>query len=243
MLLHRYLRGREMYLLAKDMAEQATSKGLSAFDDETGLDFANAIEVRGLIDQDLRSPCSGREDLERVVRIRKAKLEADEPYHPLLADAYENEGVAHLEKNGIGGKFDAHLASNSFLAARACRAGGGDTIRLSGAIINLVTLSLRKLLWKLGWEFFHSWLDNENIPADTFTDQTLLNAEDPRFADATYCVAHLHALEGRNYESLMLLCKVYLLCRNLPGHRIKTANVLYPVAGMLYREGFRYWPM
>ena len=99
--LSRYLYENEMYIIAREMVEQA----ISTFQDKTSLAYASAIDLDGLISLDLAQPAKALEPFTRALDIRKACLGLEDPF---IAYSLNNVALAYTEMGELNLAFTAH---------------------------------------------------------------------------------------------------------------------------------------
>ncbi|KAJ2981226.1 hypothetical protein NUW58_g6738 [Xylaria curta] len=212
-----YLYEREMYIIARDMAEQA----ISTMKDPKSLGYASAIDLCGLIDLDMGQPARALEPFTRALEIRKAELGSEDPF---IAYSLNNIALAYTEMGELGLAHAAHQeAINLRLKANSDRIGNSYS--------NMSSLLLRLNRPDEAEEML------ARCPSlKGFTDEIFINTGNPRFSGDMVLLSRIRRAQGQKAEALRLASKALTFRRKLLGNRLKTCDSQYDVASMLLDE-------
>lgn len=86
-------------------ARKMVYRALPLFEDTTTLNYASAIDLRGLIDLDLAQSSHALASFKQALEIRKARLE---PTDPFIAYSLNNTALAHTETAELSLAHTAH---------------------------------------------------------------------------------------------------------------------------------------
>ncbi|KAI0113624.1 P-loop containing nucleoside triphosphate hydrolase protein [Nemania sp. FL0031] len=213
-----YLYEREMYIIARDMVEQA----IGTIKDTKSLGYASAIDLHGLIDLDLSFAARALESFTHALEVRKAALGSEDPF---IAYSLNNIALAYTEMGELKLAYAAHEeAINIRLKANSDRIGNSYS--------NMSSLLLR----------LSRPDDAEEMLARCpslkgFTDETFINTGNPRFSGDMVLLSRIRRAQGRKSDALRLASKALAFRRKLLGNRLKTCDSQYDVASMLFDEG------
>lgn len=214
----RYLYEREMYAIAREMVEQATS----TLENKTSLEYASAIDLGGLIDLDMAQPAKALKPFQRALEIRKTILGPEDPF---IAYSLNNVGLSYSEMGELDLAFAAHQE-----AIRLRLKANSD--RIGNSYSNMSSLLLRMGRPDEAEEMLAS------CPSlSDFTDETFLSTGNPRFSGDMVLLSRIRLAQGRSSDALRLASKALAFRRNLLGNRLKTCDSQYNVACILLREG------
>ncbi|KAK4116309.1 TPR-like protein [Canariomyces notabilis] len=213
-----YLYEREMYFIARQMVEQATS----SFDDTTTLAYASALDLGGLIDLDLARAAHALEPFKRALDIRKARLGPEDPF---IAYSLNNIALVYTEMGELDLAYAAHQE-----AIRIRLQANSD--RIGNSYSNMASLLLR-----MGSPDEAEEMLAKCPSLKDFTDETFLNTGNPRFSGDMVLLSRIRLAQGRLAEALRLASKALAFRRKLLGNRLKTCDSQYDVASMLHKDG------
>ncbi|RKK17490.1 hypothetical protein BFJ66_g1037 [Fusarium oxysporum f. sp. cepae] len=213
-----YLYESEMYIVAREMVEQA----ISTFQDKTSLEYASAIDLGGLIALDLAQPARALEPFTRALEIRKASLGPEDPF---IAYSLNNIALAYTEMGELDLSFTAHQE-----AIRLRLKANSD--RIGNSYSNMSSLLLR-----MGRPDEAEEMLARCPSLKDFTDETFLNTGNPRFSGDMVLLSRIRLAQGRPTDALRLASKALAFRRKLLGNRLKTCDSQYDVASMLLKEG------
>ncbi|KAJ8131983.1 hypothetical protein O1611_g1641 [Lasiodiplodia mahajangana] len=213
-----YLYEREMYIIARDMVEQA----IGTIKDTKPLGYASAIDLRGLIDLDLTFAARALESFTQALEVRKATLGTEDPF---IAYSLNNIALAYTEMGELDLAYAAHEEAIS-LRLKA------NSDRIGNSYSNMSSLLLR----------LNRPDDAEEMLARCpslkgFTDETFINTGNPRFSGDMVLLSRIRRAQGRKSDALRLATKALAFRRKLLGNRLKTCDSQYDVASMLFDEG------
>ncbi|KAI6784643.1 uncharacterized protein J7T54_006689 [Emericellopsis cladophorae] len=133
-----YLYESEMYNVARTMVEQA----ISIFRDKTGLDYASAIDLGGLIVLDLAQPAQALKSFMRALEIRKAVLGPEDPF---VAYSLNNVALAYTEIGELELAYAAHQeAIRLRLAAKSDRIVLGNKLKTCDSQYDVACMLLKE---------------------------------------------------------------------------------------------------
>ncbi|KAF4445734.1 tetratricopeptide repeat-containing [Fusarium austroafricanum] len=213
-----YLYESEIYIVAREMVEQA----ISTFQDKTSLEYASAIDLGGLIALDLAQPSRALEPFSRALEIRKASLGPEDPF---IAYSLNNIALAYTEMGELDLAFTVHQE-----AIRLRLKANSD--RIGNSYSNMSSLLLR-----MGRPDEAEEMLARCPSLKDFTDETFLNTGNPRFSGDMILLSRIRVAQGRPTDALRLASKALAFRRKLLGNRLKTCDSQYDVASMLLKEG------
>ncbi|KAJ5092021.1 hypothetical protein NUU61_006891 [Penicillium alfredii] len=206
-----YLYERENYSIARSYIDVALQK----FSDKSSLAHASAIDLRGLIDLDIRHPAAALEAFEKAYAIRTAVLPSGDAF---LAANQVNIGLAFTEmgelekaRDYLQQSIDIRLMHNSD--------------RIGNSYSNMASLLLRMGKPDEAEAMLKSCPSLKN-----FSDEAFLKTGNPRFSG-------IRLVQGRFEEALQFASKALGFRRQCLGERIKVCDSLYQVAVLLDRGG------
>lgn len=218
MVSYRYLYEREMYIIARDMVEQA----ILTFEDKTSLEYASAIDLGGLIDLDLAQAPKALGPFIRALEIRKAKLGPEDSF---VAYSLNNIALAYTEMGELEAAYETHQqAIDLRLKANSDRIGNSYS-------------NMSSLLLRMGRPNEAEKMLASCPSLKDFTDETFLNTGNPRFSGDMVLLSRIRLLQGRSTDALRLASKALAFRRKLLGNRLKTCDSQYDVASMLLKDG------
>ncbi|KAI0973577.1 P-loop containing nucleoside triphosphate hydrolase protein [Xylaria arbuscula] len=213
-----YLYEREMYIIAREMVEQA----VGAIKETTSLGYASAIDLCGLIDLDLSKASRALGYFTQALEIRKAKLGNEDPF---IAYSLNNIALAYTEMGELELAYAAHEEAISLrLKANSDRIGNSYS-------------NMSSLLLRLGRPDEAEEMLARCPSLKGFTDETFINTGNPRFSGDMVLLSRIRRTQGRKSEALRLASKALAFRRKLLGNRLKTCDSQYDVASMLLDEG------
>ncbi|GAW18075.1 hypothetical protein ANO14919_075460 [Xylariales sp. No.14919] len=212
-----YLYEREMYIIAREMVEQA----ISITKDTKSLGYASAIDLCGLIDLDLGQAARALEPFTRALEIRKAELGVEDPF---IAYSLNNIALAYTE---IGKLELAHAAHQDAINLRL----KANSDRIGNSYSNMSSLLLR-----LGRPDEAEEMLARCPSLEGFTDETFINTGNPRFSGDMVLLSRIRRAQGRKADALRLASKALAFRRKVLGNRLKTCDSQYDVASMLLGE-------
>ncbi|UNI18783.1 hypothetical protein JDV02_005033 [Purpureocillium takamizusanense] len=213
-----YLYERELYTIAKEMAEQA----VSAFVDKTSLEYASAIDLGGLIDLDLAQPFKALKPFKRALEIRKANLGPEDPF---IAYSLNNIALAYCEM----GELDLAMAAHEEAIRLRVKA---QSDRIGNSYSNFSSLLLR-----MGRPDEAEQMLARCPSLKDFQDETFLSTGNPRFSGDMVLLSRIRLAQGRLVDALRLASKALAFRRQLLGNRLKTCDSQFDVASMLLKQG------
>ncbi|KAI1362000.1 P-loop containing nucleoside triphosphate hydrolase protein [Xylaria arbuscula] len=212
-----YLYEREMYIIARDIIEQA----ISTIKETQSLGYASAIDLCGLIDLDLGHADQALKQFERALEIRKNSLGSEDPF---IAYSLNNIALAYTEMGELELAYTAHQQAIS-LRLKA------NSDRIGNSYSNMASLLLRMSRPDEAEEML------ARCPSlKGFTDETFINTGNPRFSGDMVLLSRIRRAQGRKSEALRLATKALAFRRKLLGNRLKTCDSQYDVALMLLEE-------
>lgn len=207
-----------MYIIAREMVGQA----ISCFEDTMSLAYASAIDLYGLICLDLAQPSYALQRFKDALEIRKAQLEADDPF---IAYSLNNLALAYTELGELPLAYEAHQE-----AIRLRNEARSD--RIGNSYSNMSSLLLR-----MGRPDDAEATLARCPSLKDFTDETFLSTGNPRFSGDMVLLSRIRKAQGRSTEALRLASKALVFRRKLLGNRLKTCDSMYDVASMLLDDG------
>ncbi|TGJ79179.1 hypothetical protein E0Z10_g9594 [Xylaria hypoxylon] len=212
-----YLYEREMYIIAREMVEQA----IDIIKDTKSLGYASAIDLCGLIDLDLSQAARALEPFTRALEIRKVELGSEDPF---IAYSLNNIALAYTEMGELELAYAAHQeAIDLRLKANSDRIGNSYS-------------NMSSLLLRLGRPDEAEEMLARCPSLKGFTDETFINTGNPRFSGDMVLLSRIRRAQGRKVEALRLAPKALAFRRKLLGNRLKTCDSQYDVASMLLDE-------
>jgi len=208
-----------MYILAGEMVEQA----ILTFVDKTTLDYASAIDLRGLIYLDMAQPHDALKLFEQAHQIRRDLLNENDPF---IAYSLNNIALALTEMPTELERARAVHQSAISLRLKA------NSDRIGNSYSNMASLLLR-----LGLADEAEEMLGRCPSLRDFTDDTFLNTGNPRFSGDMVLLSRIRLAQGRSTEAIRLATKALAFRRQLLGNRLKTCDSQYDVASMLIRDG------
>ncbi|KAG9254828.1 P-loop containing nucleoside triphosphate hydrolase protein [Emericellopsis atlantica] len=213
-----YLYESEMYNIARTMVEQA----ISTFQVSTGLYYASAIDLSGLILLDLAQPAQALNPFMHALEIRKAILGPEDPF---VAYSQNNVALAYTEMGELELAFAAHQE-----AIRLRLKANSD--RIGNSYSNMSSLLLR-----MGRPEEAEEMLSRCPSLKDFTDETFLSTGNPRFSGDMVLLSRIRLAQGQPTDALRLASKALSFRRKLLGNKLKTCDSQYDVACMLLKEG------
>ncbi|KAI0531916.1 P-loop containing nucleoside triphosphate hydrolase protein [Xylaria digitata] len=212
-----YLYEREMYIIAREMVEQA----IGTIRDTKSLGYASAIDLCGLIHLDLSQATRSLEPFTQALEIRKSELGPDDPF---IAYSLNNIALAYTEMGEPELAYKAHQeAINLRLKANSDRIGNSYS-------------NMSSLLLRLGCPDEAEEMLARCPSLKGFTDETFIHTGNPRFSGDMVLLSRIRHAQGRKTEALRLASKALAFHRKLLGNRLKTCDSRYDVASMLLGE-------
>ena len=207
-----------MYNVARTMVEQA----ISTFQDKTGLDYASAIDLGGLILLDLAQPAQSLKPFMRALEIRKAILGPEDPF---VAYSLNNVPLAYTEMGELKLAYAAHQEA-------ICLRLAANSDRIGNSYSNMTSLLLRMGRPNEAEEMLSRFPSLKD-----FTDETFLSTGNPRFSGDMVLLSRIRLAQGRPTDALRLASKALTFRRKFLGNKLKTCDSQYDVACMLLKEG------
>ncbi len=204
------------------MARTFVDVALETFQDKTGLAFASAIDLSGLIDLDMNNPSKALEPFNTALRIRESQLGSDAP---LIASSLNNIALSYTEMGDLEKAYENHQkAIDIRLATQSDRIGNSYS-------------NMSSLLLKMGKPDEAEEMLARCPSLKDFTDETFLNTGNPRFSGDMVLLSRIRLRQGRLDDAMRLASKALAFRQGMLGNRLKTCDSLYDVASLLVRTG------
>lgn len=199
-----------------------TEQALRSLDDKLTLQYASAIDLKGLIDMDMSEPDGALEAFKTALNIRQAQLGPEDPF---IAYSLNNIALAYTE---MGDLSQAHAAHEEAIRLRL----EAKSDRIGNSYSNMSSLLLR-----MGRPDEAEKILAQCPSLKDFTDETFLKTGNPRFSGDMVLLSRIRLAQGKTDEALRLASKALEFRRKLLGNRLKTCDSLYDVAKMLHVKG------
>jgi tetratricopeptide (TPR) repeat protein len=212
-----YLYEKEQYTYTRLFTQAA----LDSFTNKQTLAYASAIDLLGLIDLDLHRPRDALHSFEIGTSVRQAMLPANDP---LIAFAFNNLALAYTEL------FELERAEGYHQKAIDIRISNNSD-RIGNSYSNYAVTLLRMDRADDAEEILMRCPSLQGC-----TDETFLNADNPRFVGDMVLLSRIRKAQGRTNEAVRLAGKALSWREKTHGDRFKTCDSVYDVACLLCDE-------
>lgn len=213
-----YLYEKEQYTYTRLFTQAA----LNSFTNKQTLAYASAIDLLGLVDLDLHRPEDALRSFEIGTSVRQAMLPTNDP---LIAFALNNLALAYTEL------FELEKAEDYHKKAIEIRISNNSD-RIGNSYSNYAVSLLRMGRADEAEEILMRCPSLQGC-----TDETFLDADNPRFVGDMVLLSRIRKAQGRTDEAIRLAGKALSWREKTHGDRFKTCDSAYDVACLLCDEG------
>ncbi|KAL2127515.1 hypothetical protein VTI74DRAFT_10614 [Chaetomium olivicolor] len=210
-----HLYKREMYLVAREMVDQA----ISPFEDINTLAYASAIDLGGLVDLDIARAAHALQLFKRALEIRKSQLGPEDPF---IAYSLNNISLIYTEMGELELAYETHQEATK--------------LRFSDRIGKILQQHVQPSPANEPPGRDRGDVGTGALPERLYGRDVSWH-RNPRFSGDMVLLSRIRLAQGRPAEALRLASKALPFRRQLLGNMLKTCDSQHEVACMLHNDG------